>query len=116
MCVCACVLSHCAAAYLLSNTLTQQDKQVLDNSDIEQQIRKTLSRQHAKDISDYTRKIASKDREIIELKRKLSKVMERKGREGVRERREEEREGRGGRKGGSKGHIYEGERDVGGKE
>ncbi|XP_019848716.1 PREDICTED: peripheral-type benzodiazepine receptor-associated protein 1-like isoform X2 [Amphimedon queenslandica] len=50
-----------------------QEKQVLNNSDIEQQIRKTLSRQHAKDISDYTRKIASRDREIVELKRKLSK-------------------------------------------
>ena len=109
------MLSHCAAAYLLSNTLTQQDKQVLDNSDIEQQIRKTLSRQHAKDISDYTRKIASKDREIIELKRKLSKVMERKGRGGRKKGRGEEG-GREGGEGGSKGHIYEGERDVGGEE
>jgi hypothetical protein len=32
-----------------------------------------LSRQHAKDISDYTRKIASRDRELAELKRKLAK-------------------------------------------
>ena len=102
--MCVCVLSHCVAAYLLSNTLTQQDKQVLDNSDIEQQIRKTLSRQHAKDISDYTRKIASKDREIIELKRKLSKVMERKWRGG-------RKKGRGEREGWREGgkeesHMY----------
>ena len=43
---------------------------------MEQQIRKTLSRQHAKDISDYTRKIAARDRELMELKRKLSKVID----------------------------------------
>ena len=41
---------------------------------MEQQIRKSLARQHAKDISDYTRKIATRDREIQEMKRKLSKV------------------------------------------
>ena len=45
-----------------------------DSTDIEQNLRKTLSRQHAKDISEYTRKIASRDREVLELKRRLSKV------------------------------------------
>jgi hypothetical protein len=50
-----------------------QEKRSSENSETEQQIRKTLSRQHAKDISDYTRKIASRDRELAELKRKLAK-------------------------------------------
>ena len=33
-----------------------------------------LSRQHAKDISDYTKQILAKDRELDSLRKKLSKV------------------------------------------
>ena len=49
-------------------------KQTYDSTESEQLLRKTLSRQHAKDISEYTRKIASRDRENHDLKRRLSKV------------------------------------------
>ena len=37
-------------------------------------MRKALSRQHAKDIMDYTRQIHAKDRELDALRKKLGKV------------------------------------------
>lgn len=43
----------------------------------DQNIRKVLARQHAKDISEYTKQIHAKDREIGELKKKTIKVCSR---------------------------------------
>jgi hypothetical protein len=40
----------------------------------DQNIRKVLARQHAKDISEYTKQIHAKDREIADLKKKTIKV------------------------------------------
>ena len=51
-----------------------QQKQTVLPGDAEQQVRKTLSRQHARDISEYTRQLHSKDREIESLKKQLAKV------------------------------------------
>jgi len=45
-------------------------------TDSEVQLRKTLNRQHAKDIMEYTKQIHAKEREIGDLKRKISKVGE----------------------------------------
>ena len=40
----------------------------------EQQAKRALSRQHAKDISDYTKQLLSKDRELEGLRKRLAKV------------------------------------------
>lgn len=40
----------------------------------DQNVRKALARQHVKDISEYTKQIHAKDREIADLKRKTIKV------------------------------------------
>ena len=37
-------------------------------------VRRSLSRQHAKDISDYTKQLLTKDRELETLRTRLSKV------------------------------------------
>ncbi len=44
-------------------------------SDSEAAVRRALSRHHAKDISEYTKQIHGKEREISELKRRLAKVI-----------------------------------------
>ena len=41
---------------------------------MEQNQKKSLARQHAKDISEYTKQIVVKDRELTMLKNKLGKV------------------------------------------
>ena len=46
----------------------------MSGGETEQQVRKSLSRQHARDIMDYTKQIHSKDREIETLRRKVAKV------------------------------------------
>lgn len=53
--------------------LTQR-KQDSSPHDVEQQVRKTVARQHTKDIQEYMKQIHSKDKELAELKRKLVKV------------------------------------------
>ena len=40
----------------------------------ESDVRRTLSRQHAKDISEYTKQILAKDRELDSLRKRLGKV------------------------------------------
>ena len=40
----------------------------------EQNIHKVLAKRHAKDISEYTKQIHTKDRELTELKKKVAKV------------------------------------------
>ena len=40
----------------------------------DQNVRKVLARQHAKDISEYTKQIHAKDRELIEIRKKVAKV------------------------------------------
>ena len=46
----------------------------LSGGDSDQNVRKVLARQHAKDISEYTKQIHSKDRELTEIKKKVAKV------------------------------------------
>ena len=38
-------------------------------------VRRSLSRQHAKDISEYTKQILTKDREIESVRKRLAKVL-----------------------------------------
>ena len=40
----------------------------------DQNVRKVLARQHAKDISEYTKQIHAKDRELTEIRKKVAKV------------------------------------------
>ena len=40
----------------------------------EQLVKRSLSRQHAKDISDYTKQLLAKDKELDNLRKRLGKV------------------------------------------
>ena len=40
----------------------------------ESDVRRAMSRQHAKDISEYTKQILAKDRELDSLRKRLGKV------------------------------------------
>ena len=53
---------------------SQLAKHTTDFSEAENQLRKSFSRQHARDISEYTKQIHVKDRENQELRRRLSKA------------------------------------------
>lgn len=54
--------------------MQQKGKPATSESD--RNVRKALARQHAKDISEYTKQIHGRDREITELKKKTIKVFE----------------------------------------
>ena len=58
----------------IHTTHTTQQAKVTTPADSEQQIKKSLSRQHAKDISEYTKQIHTRDKEIEKLKQKLAKA------------------------------------------
>lgn len=51
-----------------------QQKGKASTGDSDQNVRKVVARQHAKDISEYTKQIHAKDREIADLKRKTITV------------------------------------------
>lgn len=51
-----------------------QQKQASSSLSGDSEARRALSRQHAKDIMEYTRQLHAKDRDIDALKKKLAKV------------------------------------------
>ena len=51
-----------------------QRKQDSSPQDLEHQVRKSVARQHTKDLQEYMKQIHAKDKELSELKRKLAKV------------------------------------------
>lgn len=46
----------------------------VENEQSVQNVRKALARQHVQDISEYTKQIHAKDREITDIKKKMAKV------------------------------------------
>lgn len=56
------------------NDQMQKGKAIGGSSESDQNVRKALARQHAKDISEYTKQLHAKDREISNLRKKTTKV------------------------------------------
>ena len=56
--------------------IPQQQKQAVSPAEAEHHVRKSLSRQHAKDIMEYTQQIHAKNKEIEALKKRIAKVRE----------------------------------------
>ena len=83
-------LKHVQCIYILFSSCDVQQKQSVSSSvggsggggagekgkggGGESDVRRTLSRQHAKDISEYTKQILAKDRELDSLRKRLGKV------------------------------------------
>lgn len=72
-----CVFTCCPAVQRKGKGVTAAgdgDPNLRKAGESDQNIRKVLARQHVKDISEYTKQIHTKDREIANLKRKTIKV------------------------------------------
>ena len=70
---------------IISCAIVEQKAKAPSGGEGEQNIHKVLARRHAKDISEYTKQIHAKDREVTELKKKVAKVRRERERERERE-------------------------------
>lgn len=69
--VCMCV---CSWQWFIMSGLAPQLKAKTTPGESDQNVRRILARQHAKDISDYTKRIHGKDRELTDLRKRMAKV------------------------------------------